>query len=96
MKFDASIDAATCDAIREIVEAPGFPHRFGIIEAACPAEHEGRRGWLLWDYIYFSEHWFLPEDGSAPISLGQTVTDEIAAEEFEELRRTLGRPAERT
>lgn len=63
---------------------------YGKIHKFTPAVMNGRKGFLIWDYILYNELTFLNQDTDKFISIFHSFSDEEMEERFNEFAKKYG------
>lgn len=85
------LDEKTIDRIgkaaKDIVD--GVKNTYGLIHKRAEAEVDGKKGFLIWDYILYNEISFQAEDGSS-LSFFSSFSDEETEIEWYRLVKKYG------
>ena len=73
---------------KDLIE--GAKTTYGLIHKRTEAEVNGKKGFLIWDYILFNEITFQAEDGSI-LSFFNSISDKDTEEEWNKLVEKYGK-----
>jgi len=76
------------DAAKDIID--GVKTTYGPIYRRTEAEVDGKKGWLIWDYMLFNEITFQDEDGNI-MSFFNSISDKQTEAEWDKLVQKYGK-----